>query len=202
MVRLLRGGLAAVLAVGSAVLAHSAAGHHSPHGVVMLLSVIISVPVCVALSSVKFSRPRLLAAVLSSQGVLHGLFALFPASGSYGSATVQSGGSPGHQHHHEHLIVETAGHQSVSVMPDASMGLSHLAAAIVTYTLLRRGELVLHALSELWGIHPVLLLADTRPPVALFPRQPVPSTRIPLLLRDLWPGAGPRTLRGPPVAAS
>lgn len=59
--RAARGALAALLAVGSAALAHAAAGHHHPHWVVLVLSLTISLPLCTALSTVRLSRSRLAA---------------------------------------------------------------------------------------------------------------------------------------------
>lgn len=193
----MRGALAAVLAVGAAALAHAAAGHHYPHWVVLALSLAISLPVCVALAAVKLSRSRLVAAVLISQGVLHGLFALFPAAGSAGSLR-ELGGHPGHHHQHQ-LIIGANAEQSAVVAPDSMMALSHLLAAALTYTLLRRGELVLAALTTLLGVRPVLLLLTAvTPSMPTGQPQRAPVGRS-LVTDALWLGAGPRTLRGPPL---
>lgn len=195
--RAARGALAALLAVGAAALAHTAAGHHSPHWVVLLLSLAISLPLCVALSAVRLSRKRLAAAVLISQGVLHGLFALFPAAAGAGS--LHEVGSHHGPHHQHQLIIGAASEQGAAVAPDSAMALSHLLAAALTYTLLRRSELVLSGLTALLRVRPVLLLL--RAVTASEPTRP--SQRVPVGSRvvtdELWLGAGPPTVRGPPL---
>jgi|SRR5690625_3369042 len=196
-----RGGLTAGLAVGSAALAHSAGGHHDPHPVVLLLTLAISVPVCVALSAVKLSRARLAAAVLLSQGLLHGLFALFPAGGGAESSGLREvGGHHNGHHEHHYLILGEAAAAGSGVVPDATMTTSHLCAAVLSYTLLRRGELILHGLASLLDVRPVLLLCDFdhTPPV----RTPRPLPVRPLPVWHVWISAGPRTLRGPPSTTS
>lgn len=194
--RAARGALAAVLAVGSAALAHAAAGHHHPHWVVLVLSLAISLPLCTALSRVRFSRSRLAAAVLSSQGVLHGLFALFPAAAGAGSLR-ELGGHHGPHHQHQ-LVVGASAEQVAAVAPDSAMALSHLLAAAATYALLRCGELVLTALIALLRVRPVLLLLSALP--ASKPSRPPQSVPVgpSVVVDELWLGAGPRTVRGPP----
>lgn len=195
--RAARGALAAVFAVGSAALAHAAAGHHHPHWVVLVLSLTISLPLCTALSRVRLSRSRLAAAVLTSQGVLHGLFALFPAAAGAGSLR-EVGGHHGPHHQHQ-LAVGASAEQGAAVAPDSAMALSHLLAAAATYALLRRGELVLTALTALLRVRPVLLLLSALP--ASKPSRPPQSVPVvpSVVVDELWPGAGPRTVRGPPV---
>lgn len=198
--RTVRGVLAAALSVGSAALAHSAGGHHDPHPVVLVLTLAISVPVCVALSAVKLSRARLAAAVLFTQGLLHGLFALFPAGGGAGSSGLREVGGHHNGHHEHRLIVAETAAAGGEVAPDATMAGSHLVAAVVSYTLLRRGELILHALTGLLSIRPVLLLCDSGPAVPVRAPQPLPVRPLPAW--HVWISAGPRTLRGPPLTAS
>lgn len=201
--RLLRGASAAVTAVGSAAAAHILAGHHAPHPVILLLALTASVPVCVALVKVRLSRWRLGAAVLFSQSVLHVLFALFPHSpASEGTAVGQSVHAGHHHHHVEHMVIAdpvtlAAGH---SVLPDAGMGLAHMSAGVLTYMLLRRGEVMLEALRSLLGLRPVLL-SVFRPLVLTGPRtMSWPASWPVRRFSDLWPGHGPWTLRGPPAA--
>lgn len=198
--RALRGILAAALAVGSAALAHSAGGHHDPHWVVLLLTLAISVPVCVALSAVRLSRARLAAAVLFTQGMLHGLFALFPAGGGAGSSGLREVGGH-HSGHHEHrLILGETAEVGGEVAPEATMAMSHLVAAVVTYTLLRHGELILHALTRLLSVRPVLLPCDAGPAAPACAPQPLPVRPLPVW--HVWITAGPRSLRGPPLGTS
>lgn len=198
--RTARGVLAAGLAVGSAALAHSVGGHHDPHWVVLLLTLAISVPVCVALSAVRLSRVRLAAAVLFTQGLLHGLFALFPAGGGAGSSGLREVGGHHSGHHEHHLIVGETAAAGVGVASDATMTLSHLVAAAVSYMLLRRGEVILHALTGLLSIRPVLLLCEYGPAAPVRTPQPLPVRPLPVW--HVWISAGPRTLRGPPLGTS
>ncbi|MGJ9426625.1 hypothetical protein ACHABX_12375 [Nesterenkonia halotolerans] len=199
--RISRGLLAAVLATGAAALSHSAAGH-TPHWIVLLLALAISVPVCSVLSSVRLSRGRLGAAVLFSQAVLHGLFAFFPASGAVSGAVV--GGS--HAGHGAHdgvqagvAIEATQSGTVAAVLPDAPMMLAHVLAGIFTYAVLRRGELVLEALAGLLRLRPIVLLLQ-RPVLQAGPRRiRAHRTFTTTVLRDLWLGGGAQTLRGPPL---
>ncbi|WP_150462283.1 hypothetical protein [Nesterenkonia ebinurensis] len=212
--KLLRGALAALVAVGSAALGHTAAGHHAPHPLVVLLALCISIPVCVQLSGVMLSRMRLAAAVLSSQILLHGLFALFPAS-STGHSALSADSSA---HHGEPLILpvreqgvsyevavppsvveatQDSAH-SVASQTDASMIAAHLVAAVFAYALLRGGETLLCGIAERLSITPVLILLRSQPAAHTAPRR-ITLTSPPENCQDAWPGAGPRSLRGPPA---
>ncbi|GFZ77544.1 hypothetical protein [Nesterenkonia alkaliphila] len=213
--KLIRGGLAALVAVGSAALAHTVAGHHAPHPLVILLALTFSIPVCVQLSAVLLSRLRLAAAVLSSQAALHGLFALFPAT-----AAGDSGLPAGAHHHHgepqimpvrEQVIsyevalppgvLEAAAHSTHSVagQTDAAMIAAHLGAAVFAYALLRRGETLLQAIAGQLGIAPVWGLLAAQPAASTEPREILLSCAGPENGTDSWLGAGPRSLRGPPA---
>lgn len=200
--RLLRGLLSGGLAVGFAAAAHTAAGHHAPHALVILLALAVSIPLCTALSGVRLSRGRLAAAVLSSQAVLHGLFELFPAQQA-GGATGAAAGHAGHSHHVEHIAVDlpadSADHlHGLSAGPDAGMAAAHLGAAVLTYALLRRGETLLAACGALLSLRPVLLLAAAVPLTDDRRARSLPAR--PLLHgADVWNGAGPRAVRGPPA---
>lgn len=203
--RISRGLLSAVFAIGTAAVSHSAAGH-LPHGVVLLLALAISVPVCSVLSSVRLSRGRLGAAVLFSQVVLHGLFAFFPASGAVGGAVV-GGSHAGHGAHggvqagvHATTAIEATQSGTVAaVLPDAPMMLAHVLAGIFTYAVLRRGELVLEALAGLLRLRPIVLLLQG-PVLQAGPRRiRAHRTFTTTVLGDLWLGGGAQTLRGPPL---
>ncbi|GAA3076406.1 MULTISPECIES: hypothetical protein [Actinomycetes] len=203
--RVLRGMLAAAVAIGSATAAHLTAGHHGPHPVILLLAIAVSVPVCVALARVPLSRWRLAAAVLVSQGVLHVLFALFPYSHASASLSVGQSSHPGHHRHHvDHLVLAEPSASAVSahgVVPDAAMSVAHLSAGVLTYALLRRGEVLLQALVSLFGIRPVLMFVF-RPLVLTGPRTMNWAASWPARqFSALWPGQGPWTLRGPPVVS-
>ncbi|WP_147102976.1 hypothetical protein [Nesterenkonia populi] len=192
---MLRGVLIAASAVGAGVLAHAAAGQHSPHAVVVLLAMTVAVPVSTALASVRLSRLRLAAAVLLSQAVLHGLFALFPAAQS--SRLQAAGGEAGHAHH-PHVAVMSGAADHAAHQTDATMVAAHLIAAAGTYAVLRRGELILAALSRLLGVEPAALGLDQAVSSAPAPRLPQ-APEAPQLRADLWCGEGPCTVRGPPA---
>ncbi|WP_120003628.1 hypothetical protein [Nesterenkonia muleiensis] len=213
--KLIRGALAAMVAVGAAVLAHVAAGHQAPHAVVILLAVTVSVPLCVQLSGVTLSRARLVAAVLSSQAALHILFALFPASSAGSSGLV----ADSHTHHVEAALLPFGGtgasnelavspavgeavHSSVpgiAAQTGSSMLATHLMAAALAYLLLRRGEVLLHAIAKRLVITPVLILLERQPAPHSAPRRIAFSVRHPENEDDAWLGSGPRSLRGPPA---
>lgn len=202
--RLLRGLSAAGIAVGSAVVAHIAAGHHGPHWVILVLAMCLSVPACIALVQVRLSRWRLAAAVLFSQGVLHVLFALFPYDYSSSGLSAGQPSQAGHHHHVDHLVVADPAVGSVSshmVAPDAAMSVAHLSAAVLTYVLLRRSEVLLEALVSLLGLRPALILV-LRPLVPIGPKTMTwADTWAAQEFSDLWPGPAPWTLRGPPVVS-
>jgi len=201
--RITRGLLAATLAIGSAAISHSAAGHHGPHWIVLVLALAISLPVCSALSSVRLSRIRLGAAVGFSQVVLHGLFALFPASGAASGVVVDSVGTGRGVHDHA-VTVSAAAHTGTvaQVLPDAPMILAHALAAVFTFAVIRRGEVLLHALVSLMFLRPAFILF-LRPVSLTGPRAIMAHDSFDtVILRDLWTGAGAQTLRGPPVLAS
>ncbi|MCH8563584.1 hypothetical protein LTH96_10975 [Nesterenkonia sp. LB17] len=204
--RLTRGLLAATLAIGSAAISHSAAGHHMPHWIVLVLALAVSLPVCASLSAVRLSRARLGAAVGFSQAVLHGLFALLPATGASASATVNSDAAAhaGHAaHDHAVTVVGAAQTSTVAqVLPDAPMIIAHVCAAIFSFGVIRRGELILQALAALLLLRPVLLLF-LRPVSLTGPRAiRAHDSFSTVILRDLWLGGGAQTLRGPPVLVS
>ncbi len=198
--RLLRGLLSAVPAVGFAAAAHTAAGHHAPHAVVIILALAVSIPLCTALSGVRLSRRRLVAAVLSSQAVLHGLFELFPAQQAARHSATPA--APGHAHHETVAVLsagtETHVHAGLGDL-DLAMTAAHMGAAAVTYMLLRRGETLLCALAAVLMLTPVVTLlagvgtlTDDR---AARRAPPAPVRHA----AGVWNGAGPRTLRGPPA---
>ncbi|MGJ9406459.1 hypothetical protein ACHABQ_09075 [Nesterenkonia aurantiaca] len=208
--RLIRGLLAAALAIGSAAVSHTAAGHHMPHWIVLALALAVSLPVCASLSAVRLSRARLGAAVVFSQAVLHGLFALLPAAGASdgdagpsGPAT-EAAAQAGHAAHDHSLTIAAVAPSSTAaqVLPDAPMLLAHALAALFTFVVFRRGELILQALSDLLLLRPILLLF-LRPISQTGPRAICAHDSFStVILQDLWLGGGAQTLRGPPVLVS
>lgn len=213
--KLVRGALAALVAVGSAALAHTAGGHYAPHPLVILLTLAASIPVCVQLSAVLLSRLRLAAAVLSSQALLHGLFAVFPAPaaassglpagahGHHGGSPILSVPDPGVDYEFAvpSSVVEASQHSAHSVagQTDAAMIGAHLAAAVFAWCLLRRGETLLQAIAEQLSIAPVGRLLTAQPAARTEPRRISLTCAEPENNGNTWLGAGPRSLRGPPT---
>lgn len=192
-----------------------------PHWIVIVLAFAVSLPVCASLSGVRLSRARLGVAVVFSQAVLHSLFALLPAAGASASTTVSRGSASSdalssgavssdavaHAGHaaHDHAVVITAAAQAstvTQVLPDAPMIFAHVLAALFTFAVIRRGELILHALSGLLLLRPALRLF-LRPVSLAGPRAiRAHDSFTTVILRDLWCGRGAQTLRGPPVLVS
>ena len=207
--RTVRGVLAASLAVGSAAGAHTVGGHHAPHAVILILALAVSIPLCTALSTRRLSRGRLAVAVLLSQGALHGLFELFPA-GSAAAVHDGSGSAGGHAAGHHDAVpapLPASAPDASSLPADSASGVEwamvamHALAAVVSYLLLRRGEVILAALMELLDLRPAVLRGfDSRAPLPPRPRVALRDSRETLPGPwAIWPGEGPRTLRGPPL---
>lgn len=203
-VRVMRASAVAVTAVGSAAAGHATAGHQAPHPVVVLLALAMSIPVCVNLSGVRLPRVRLAASIALSQALLHGLFALFPAERS-SPAEARSPAVGAGAHHAEHAHQPAlAAPEALSVgggIPepgDATMVAAHAGAGLLTYGVLRRGQVFLEAMVWWLALTPALLLlgGPNRPPV--ISPSPLPEAEAPRPLHSMWPGVGPRTVRGPP----
>lgn len=204
--RLTRGVLAASLAIGSAAVSHTAAGHYLPEWTVLVLALVVSLPVCAWLCGVRLSRVQLGAAVVFSQAVLHSLFALLPATGAPVSA-VPHGQGAGHSGAGAHVhVLTTAAATDASpvaqVLPDGPLIIAHVLAAVFTFAVFRRGEVILHALGALLLLSPVVMLF-LRPVSLTGPRAiSAHDSFSTVTLRDLWTGGGGQTLRGPPVLLS
>ncbi|WP_087011165.1 hypothetical protein [Leucobacter sp. 7(1)] len=192
-VRVLRGAAAALVATLLAAASHGIAG-----GVVTWASVaatvVFTLPLCVALAGRVGSLWRLSIAVSASQFVYHWTFAgLGLTSGAAADAPMVSP-------HAAHLaaLESFAPDLASAGAADASMWFWHAVAAVLTITLLARGERAVMALGRtLLRALPVTLV---RLPVPV-PR-PTPcltSPRIPL--QDRLLAASAITLRGPPCAA-
>lgn len=182
-----RGALAASIAVTTAAVAHTAA-HQAPSATAVLLALLISLPICIGLAGVRLSRTRLALSVGASQALLHGMFVLpAPPTAMRGEADVE------HAAHAAHApeAAEAAQHASGHMLP------AHMLAALGTYLLLRRGEVLLAALVDLLTLRPARILMRAAGGLQTAARRvPIPRTaRRPMLLRvDVEPG----TVRGPP----
>lgn len=144
-VRTLRGVGAAGVCTLTAALSHSAADGHMASAFAVVVALTASVFVCIALTGRRLSRARLALAVGLSQAAYHAMFAFAPA----GTVTVSAQSS---------IVGPHAGHAITALDMNAlsnphhagaAMWLAHLAAALVTFWALRRGEQASRALLDL-----------------------------------------------------
>jgi hypothetical protein len=148
--RVLRGGLAGVSATLVALASHLAGGGQLPGLLGIAVPLALSLPVCMAWAGRQLSLPRLSASVVASQLFFHVLFML----GTPTNAASPSAGRQAHAGHEAmHLAtvpaVQEAGHASGMAHAGAPMWIWHVVAAVVTITVLYRGELMLLRLREL-----------------------------------------------------
>lgn len=153
--RLARGWTGAVLAVGLAAGSHTVLGDaHAPHPILLLLAVALAAPVCTVLAGRRLSLPRVLAAVLGSQAILHGLYSLAaPAPGV--TAVPTTAGHLGHAvpasgELASFAAAQSSAHAAVHAAPAGGhdhLGLgmlaAHAVAALLTVLLIRHGERLL-----------------------------------------------------------
>ncbi|WP_298861274.1 hypothetical protein [Microbacterium sp.] len=185
---LLRGFIAAGVATFVALASHVFSGGGMPGMLGIAVPWLLSLMVCTLLAGRRLSLLRLGASVLVSQLLFHGLFVL-------GSITPRGVIAP---HVHEALPIVLSD-TPVLVPQDAGMWIGHGIAAIVTISLLHRGELALHALLAVaravaaWFSRavPVLLPALEAEPVSIrWAMTPAPRRRESHLSALRW--------RGPP----
>ena len=125
------------MATACAAASHLAAGGHVPPVLLVLLSLALSGPVCMALAGRVLSRSSLLTGVLVSQGVFHLLFSIAGSVTTVADAT-----------HHAALsspsigpaLVLQAQAQAHAVNGGTGMLVFHVVAAAATYGFLRHGE--------------------------------------------------------------
>ncbi|GAA4687254.1 hypothetical protein APR04_004871 [Promicromonospora umidemergens] len=201
--RVLRGGLAGVSATLVALASHLAAGGQLPGPLGIVVPLALSLPVCMAWAGRQLSLPRLSASVVASQLFFHVLFML----GTPTNAVAPPAGRQAHAGHEAmHLattpVVQEAGHASGLAHAGATMWIWHAVAAVVTITVLYRGELMLLRLRELaermaaWLLRGWAVLEGARPFVA--PRLPRVLAET---FRPLHPSTRltPVSRRGPPA---
>jgi hypothetical protein len=169
--RIMRGWLGALAATSLAAASHGLANGSLPSLPVLALILAISGAICTALAGHRLSLVRTSAGVLLSQGAYHLLFGLsahrHTAAGRL-TETVSHHGT-------ETSIVWTAAAGTGPLegagflggpVPDARMLAAHLAAALLTIVVLRKGGLAARATAE------ALLLAT---PVAILRWKPAPA---------------------------
>lgn len=195
--RLVRGWSAAAVATSAAVLSHAAADGQAPPAVLVLLSLALSGPLCMALAGRVLSRSSLLLGVLLSQSVLHVLFA---ASGAAGTAVRTTGSSLHHAAQHgasgagPALVLEVqphAGHGGTAML------VAHVLAALAAYVLMRHGEVAAVVLLEALRLR-VRRRRQVRPAPVVVRRPGTVRTGRPHVLTDQALLRPVRSHRGPP----
>lgn len=197
--RAVRGWMGALFSTSLAAASHALADGALPPLPVLGLVLVISAAICTAMAGPKNSLLRTTLAVVLSQGTYHLIFSFAgnsPANGLLSNSGAHAG------HHTVNLNPVRA--ELLAATPEsltaamAWMQLAHVAAALATIAVLRRGESALRALLF------VLLLG--RPVRVLFARLPIllPSPRLtspssepgPL---ELFFTLGALLRRGPPL---
>ncbi|MGP5072833.1 hypothetical protein [Arthrobacter rhombi] len=202
--RLVRGWLGALAATTLAAASHTVAGGALPEPALLTLILVLSGAVCTALAGRALSLWRTTAAVLISQGIYHAAFGMLGGHhGGDGQHLLSAGGTGDHAGHL--ITVDPNALLSGAVTPavhGSSMGLAmwfaHVAAAVLTILVLRKGALAALALMQVLGL--------AVPRRILRPRHPIVRSAPPRLVRVQAPGLPDlgvplRALRhrGPPV---
>lgn len=191
--RLARGWAGAAMTTSFAAASHVTAGGQVPPLMLVLLSLALSGPLCMALAGRVLSRSSLLAGVVLSQGIFHVLFTIT------GSVTTVVDTT-----HHAVAAVSADGPalvlqaQTHTDHDDTAMLSFHLAAAAATYGFMRHGEVAIVDLLQAlrlraYRLWPVL----TVPFVAHRPRS-APEGR-PHVLTDQSLLRPVRSYRAPPT---
>lgn len=176
--RIMRGWLGALAATSLAAASHGLADGSLPPLPVLALILAISAAICTALAGRTLSLARTSAGVLLSQGVYHLLFGL----GAHQHTVVGRMTETVSHHGIETSIIWTASAGTAPMapegsrvlagpvldgwMPDAPMLAAHVAAALLTIAVLRKGGLAARATAE------ALLLAT---PAAILRWKPAPA---------------------------
>ena len=166
-----RGAVATLFAIVIAAISHLIAGSQMPSLLAVLITIVVALPLSVALAGVRLSLIRLFAVVLASQALFHFSFSMIGATASGAAASAMTHSS--HSMHTAGSLIQNSGAAGVS-NADASMWTAHVVAALATFVLLAFGErafvtiatIVVAALAALRGYS--LKLAGSWPaPVAL-----------------------------------
>ncbi|MDI2098270.1 hypothetical protein [Ruicaihuangia caeni] len=203
--RLGRGLLAATLAVLTAALSHGIADGAAPSVLALVLGLAGAALVSVPLAGRKLSWAALVAAVVLSQAIFHGLFTLFGPQHSYVTGSAARASTQNHAHHLV-TLADLGATQGAAVSAvdahaghdDAVMWVAHLAAAVVTVLALRHGESTLWRLFELALGWRVERMSQPLRPIRLSPARLLTSFTAPLRPVSLTIGGAAR-YRGPPV---
>ncbi|MFI8594704.1 hypothetical protein ACIGCK_09810 [Microbacterium sp. NPDC078428] len=187
--RAARGAGATVVAVLLGAVSHTIGGGSAPDAAILLAVAALGWPLATILVGRRRRPWGLAASVVLTQAALHTVFAVA------GGARVPSAG--GHVHGVPDLNLVAAAHTSAplaSSTPDAAMWVAHLAAALVAFAVLARGESALVAIARWVRRHAERATWSTPAPAVRARLAPVAP-----VLRRLPPRyliAAP--LRGPP----
>jgi hypothetical protein len=188
--RLLRAAVAACLSTGVALAMHVAGGGALPAAPGILVPLVLAFAVSIQLAGTAMSRWRLWAAVGVAQVLFHAMFAL----GS-GANLVASGTGPHSSHEPTGLTLDSAGVPAAHSHLTPSMLAAHAAAAVATYALLRRAD-VLVALVRQAAAALAARLTIARPRLAAHTHIATRPGRVPVTLHIAH---SPHGLRGPPL---
>lgn len=196
--RVARGGAGAVGATLLAALSHSVAGGDITW-LAIVATMVVAWPLCTALAGRVGSLWRLSSAVIAAQFLFHWSFAGLGISASAAGSSILGGGH--HASHGGH-----AGHSmgavdfAPSMGADTTMWLMHALAAILTITLLHRGERAAMALAGLVR----RALPFSAPQLQVVEHRPAHIRRVASSARELSNGLfspAAITHRGPPLHA-
>jgi len=134
--RLLRGAAASSVATVIAAVSHTVGGGAPPHPLLVIALSVFLTPIAALLVGRTLNAARLSATVLLSQTIFHVLFVALGATLT----------TPGIVTRHEHVMAW--GPLTSTVAPDTGMLGAHLLAALLTITLLWRGERMLRGIAR------------------------------------------------------
>lgn len=184
--RVLRAGAASAVSTVVAATAHTLAGAGAPPWWLLLSIALLAWPAALCFVGRRLTITGTSAAVIVAQGLLHLAFA------AVGTAAPRSAGAhAGHHAGQASLMVADVGHLHL----DTGMIIAHLLAAVLTVTVLTRGERVLRRIAR--GVRRLLsraVVALTVPavPIMSVVRADIPSVR---------PFLSVLSRRGPPAFA-
>lgn len=158
--RLARGWAASLIATSLGAGSHAAVDGTWPPLILMLLSAALAAPVCMLLAGRLLSRVSVAAAVFTSQGLFHGLF----AQAGHGVTAVD------HTHHVTNTVAGGSPQLVVAVAPEtghhgAGMLVAHVVAGFATYALLRHGEVAAMRLLDSVSLRVLALVKTPSLPV-------------------------------------
>lgn len=127
-----RGIVATSFAIMIAALSHVIAGAETPSALAILVTIVVVLPLSIALAGVRLSFLRLGLIVLASQGLFHVSFAMIGVTGDVAGASVHDAHSMG--------LVASSSADSLSTGYTVSMWIAHALAAAFTFAVLAFGE--------------------------------------------------------------